>query len=138
MQIHAAHPVARTVACVLTALSAAAMLYIGLYQSGAVQHIWCPMLGKGCETVADARFARPFGIPDGYIGAALYALIFLLLFEVGEILWIWIVLLVLVGLATVANAVGVWDMARLGHFCFYCLFTTVASPVLFWMVWRLQ
>jgi hypothetical protein len=29
-------------------------------------------------------------------------------------------------------------MSRLGEFCFYCMFTTVASPVLFWAVWRLH
>jgi uncharacterized membrane protein len=87
------------------------MLYVGLYQSRAVQHLWCPIFGKGCEVVADAPFARPFGIPDGYIAAVL---------------------------ATLANALGVRDMARLGDFCFYCVFTTAASPVLLWAIWRLR
>jgi len=36
---------------------------------GAVDHMKCPLLGHGCEAVADAPFARPFGIPDGFIGA---------------------------------------------------------------------
>jgi uncharacterized membrane protein len=53
-------------------------------------------------------------------------------------LWTWVLLLVLAGLATLANLLGVRDMAKLGHFCFYCIFTTVASPFLFWTVWRLR
>jgi hypothetical protein len=28
---------------------------------------------------------------------------------------------------------GVFDMARLGSYCFYCLLTTVLSPLLLWM-----
>jgi hypothetical protein len=30
----------------------------------------CPVLKHGCEAVADAPFALPFGIPDGFIAAA--------------------------------------------------------------------
>jgi uncharacterized membrane protein len=126
------------VAYVLAALSAAAMLYVGLYQSRAVQHLWCPIFGKGCEAVANAPFARPFGIPDGYVATVLYGLILVLLLGPVERLWIWVPLLILAGLATLANALGVWDMARLGSFCFYCMLTTVASPVLLWAVWRLH
>ncbi len=138
MQAYIAHSGTRTLAYVLAAASAAVMLYVGLYQSRAVQHLWCPFFGKGCEVVADAPFARPFGIPDGYIAAVLYGIIFVLLLAPVERLWVWIPLLVLVGLATVANAFGVRDMAHLGHFCFYCMVTTFASPVLFWAVWRLR
>ncbi len=114
------------------------MLYVGLYQSRAVQHLWCPVFGKGCEAVADAPFARPFGVPDGYIAAVLYGVILILLLGPVEKLWIWIPLLFLVGLATLANGLGVRDMAQLGHFCFYCVFATAASPVLFWAVWHLR
>ena len=71
--------VPRALAVLLSAVSAAAMLYVGLYQSRVVERLWCPVLGHGCEAVADASFARPFGIPDGYIGAVLYALIVVLL-----------------------------------------------------------
>ena len=49
------------------------MLYVGLYQSRFVGHLICPVFAEGCEGVAAAPFARPFGIPDGYIGAVLYA-----------------------------------------------------------------
>jgi uncharacterized membrane protein len=138
MQAQSLHSGARALAYLLSASSTAAMLYVGLYQSRAVQHLWCPVFGRGCEAVADAPFARPFGIPDGYIAAVLYGIILILLLGSVEKLWVWILLLVLVGLATFANALGVRDMVQLGHYCFYCVFTTVASPVLFWAVWRLR
>ena len=48
------------------------MLYVGLYQSRFVGRLLCPIFAEGCEGVADAPFARPFGIPDGYIGAVVY------------------------------------------------------------------
>lgn len=128
----------RSLAVALTASSAAAMLYVGLYQSRAVRHLWCPVFARGCEVVADAAFARPFGVPDGYIAAGLYAAILLLLLGPVQKLQIWTPLLILVVLATLANALGVRDMARLGHYCFYCLLTTVLSPVLLWMVWKLR
>lgn len=138
MQAPTVHSGTRVLACVLAASSAAAMLYVGLYQSRTVRHLWCPVFGKGCEVVADAPFARPFGIPDGYIAAILYGIILILLFGPVEKLWVWIPLLVLVGLATLANALGVRDMAQLGYFCFYCVFTTVVSPILLWAIWRLR
>jgi len=138
MQAHVVHSGTRALAFVLAASSALAMFYVGLYQSRAVQHLWCPVFGKGCQAVADAPFARPFGIPDGYIAAVLYGVVFLLLLGPVQKLWIGVPLLLLTGLATVANVLGVWDMARLGQFCFYCMLSTVASPVLFWAVWRLR
>src|SRR5215469_7886540 len=138
MQADLVHSGTRVLAYTLAALSAAAMLYVGLYQSRAVQHLWCPVFGRGCEAVADSPFARPFGIPDGYIAAVLYGLILVLLLGPVEGFWIWLPLLILATLATLASALGVWDMTRLGSFCFYCMFTTIASPVLLWAVWRLR
>ena len=106
-------------------------------QSRFVDRLICPIFKDGCEGVADAPFARPFGIPDGYIGAVLYALIAVLLMApTGR--WIWIALLVLSSVATLANIVGVRDMMNLGSFCFYCLLTTLLSPVLLWAVWELK
>jgi hypothetical protein len=35
--------------------------------------------------------------------------------------------------AGLANILGVYDMSRLGAFCFYCLLTTVLAPLLVWM-----
>lgn|SRR5579872_4403540 len=122
----------------LAAASLGAMLYVGLYQSRAIRHIWCPVFSKGCEAVADAAFAKPFGIPDGYIAAVLYAVIVLLLMAPTTRLWVWILLLVLAGLATLANFLGVRDMMNLGSFCFYCMLTTVLSPVLLWEIWQLR
>jgi len=128
----------RVLAIGLAAVSAAVMLYVGLYQSRAVKHLWCPIFNKGCETVADAPFARPFGIPDGYIAVGLYLVIILLLLGPTDKLWIWIPSLVLALLATVANTLGVYDMIKLGSFCFYCMLTTVVSPVLLWVIWQLK
>jgi len=126
----------RFIAFGISAVSAAAMLYVGLYQGRFVGRLICPIFADGCEGVADAPFARPFGVPDGYIGAVLYALIaVLLLATTGR--GIWFALLALSGLATVANIIGVRDMMNLGSFCFYCVTTTVLSPVLLWAVWEL-
>ena len=128
----------RILAVLLSAASAGAMLYVGLYQSRIVERLWCPLNGKGCEAVADAPFARPFGVPDGYIGAALYVMILtLLLLPTGQ-RWSWISLLALSVLAVAANIIGVYDMNRLGSFCTYCLLTTIASPLLLWALWRLR
>jgi len=121
----------------VAAISAAAMLYVGLYQSRFVGHLVCPIFADGCEGVADAPFARPFGIPDGYIAAVLYVLIAALLFApAGR--WVWFALLALSAFATLANIIGVRDMVKLGSFCFYCLTTTILSPVLLWAVWKLR
>ncbi len=134
---HEAHFVPRALAIILSAVSAAVMLYIGLYQSRVVERLWCPLLGKGCQAVADASFARPLSIPDGYIGATLYALILaLLLVQTGQRGAS--VALLLSVLAVVANVIGVYDMARLGAFCTYCVLTTAASPVLLWALWRVR
>ncbi|MCA6111093.1 hypothetical protein J6497_28340 [Bradyrhizobium sp. CNPSo 4026] len=65
------------------------MFYVGLYQSRLVGRLVCPFLGEQCEGVADAPFARPFGIPDGYIGAALYIMILSLLLA-QPARWVWI------------------------------------------------
>jgi uncharacterized membrane protein len=127
----------RLIAFGVAAASAAAMLYVGLYQSRFVGRLICPIFGDGCEGVADAPFARPFGIPDGYIAAVLYVLIAaLVLAPAGR--WVWLALLALSGLATLANIIGVRDMVNLGSFCFYCLATTILSPVLLWAVWQLR
>jgi len=125
----------RLIAIVVAAISAAAMLYVGLYQGGIIEHLVCPITGYGCRTVADAPFARPFGIPDGYIGAVLYGLIVLLLVFLPQGRFAWMVLLGLAGFATLANVIGVKDMMDLGAFCFWCLLTTILSPVLLGAIW---
>jgi uncharacterized membrane protein len=128
----------RLLAMGLAAVSTAAMFYVGLYQSRAVRHLWCPVFKKGCEAVADAAFAKPFGIPDGYIAVTLYLAMILLLLGPVEKLRVWIPLLILASLATPANFLGVRDMANLGSFCFYCILTNSLSPVLLWAIWRLR
>ena len=128
----------KRLALIISAASALAMLYVGLYQSRAVQHLWCPLFNKGCEAVADAPFARPFGIPDGYIAAGMYAMVLVLLLGPVEKRWIWIPLVILSVLAALANVLGVRDMMQLGSYCFYCVLTTIASPILIWAVWRIR
>jgi len=125
----------RLIAFAIAAISAAAMLYVGLYQSRFIGRLVCPIFADGCEGVADAPFARPFGIPDGYIGAVFYAVILVLLLAPAA-RWVWLSLLVLCTVATAANILGVRDMFYLGSFCFYCLTTTVLSPALLWAVWK--
>jgi uncharacterized membrane protein len=121
----------------LSAVSALAMLYVGAYQIRAIEHMSCPLLKHGCEAVADAPFARPFGIPDGFIAAVIYALLIALALLMPQItpLMTWLRYSVrgLAVFAVLANILGVFDMARLGAYCFYCLLTTVLSPLLLWM-----
>jgi uncharacterized membrane protein len=126
----------RCIAFAVAAASAAAMSYVGLYQSRLIGRLICPFLGEQCEAVADAPFARPFGIPDGYIGTVLYIVILGLLIA-PPARWIWIILLVLAAAATAANVLGIRDMMNFGGYCFYCLTTAALSPVLLWSVWKL-
>jgi uncharacterized membrane protein len=128
---------ARNILLVASTASAAAMLYVGAYQVRAVEHMSCPLLKHGCEAVADAPFARPFGVPDGLIAAGLYGLVILLVLAGSETPWIRYALRGLAVLAALANILGVYDMARFGAFCFYCLLTTVLSPVLVWAAFAL-
>jgi len=128
---------ARTILLAISVISAAAMLYVGLYQVRAVDHLKCPLLGNGCEAVADAPFARPFGIPDGFLGVGLYVLLIGAVVLDSQGAWMTYTTRGLAVLAGVANLLGVIDMARLDAFCFYCLLTTVLSPVLVWMAFLL-
>lgn len=128
---------ARNAVLVTSAVSALAMLYVGAYQIRAVEHLKCPLLKGGCEAVADAPFARPFGIPDGFIAVALYGLIILLAFLNPEWGWIRYSLRGVAVLAMMANLMGVVDMTRLGAYCFFCLLTTFLSPLLVWFAFVL-
>ncbi len=123
---------ARNVVMTISSVSALAMLYVGAYQVRAVEHLKCPLLKHGCEAVADAPFARPFGIPDGFIAATLYGLLILLALSTHETLWVRYSVRALAVLAVLANFIGVADMTRLGAFCFFCLLTTALSPFLAW------
>ena len=123
---------ARNVVLAISGGSALAMLYVGAYQIRAVEHLKCPLLKHGCEAVADAPFARPFGIPDGFIAAALYGLLILLALIGRETNWVQYSVRALALLAVVANVIGVADMTRLGAYCFFCLLTTAMSPFLAW------
>ena len=122
---------------VLSAVSAAAMFYVGAYQVRAIEHMSCPLLKGGCEAVADAPFARPGGIPDGFIAAGMYAVLIALSLAAPVPGWIRYSLPTLAMVAGVANVMGIADMAKLGAWCFYCLLTTILSPVLVWLAFLL-
>ena len=126
----------RNILLAISAVSAAAMLYVGAYQVRAVAHLRCPLFGHGCEAVADAPFARPFGIPDGFIGAGLYVLLIGVALLNPQGAWKYSIRGVAL-LAGVANILGVIDMARFGAYCFYCLLTTALTPFLVWMAFLL-
>jgi uncharacterized membrane protein len=124
---------ARSALLVMAAASAAATLYVGAYQIRAVRVLKCPLFRHGCEAVADAPSARPWGIPDGFLAAGLYAMLMVLAVVDRHTGWLHFVTRGLAILAMLANIVGVYDMYRLGSFCFYCVLTTVLSPFLVWM-----
>lgn len=121
----------------ISAVSALAMLYVGAYQIRAVDHLKCPLLKHGCEAVADAPFAHPFGIPDGLIAAGMYGALVLFAIIGPEASWIRYATRAIALIAVTANVLGVMDMARFGAYCFFCLLTTALSPLLAWaaFVW---
>lgn len=121
----------------LSGASALAMLYVGAYQVRAVEHLKCPLMGHGCEAVADASFARPWGIPDGFLAAGLYGLLIALALLGPQFTWVRYAARGVAIVAVLANVLGVIDMTRLGSFCFYCTVTTVLSPFLLWAAFLL-
>ena len=127
----------RVAGVVLAVASTAAMLYVGFYQSRVVERMWCPLLG-GCEAVANAPFARLFGVPDGYLGAGLFATIALLLAAAPGRPMVRATAVVGGAVAVYANVKGAYDMTNLGAHCTYCWATTLASPWLMWIIWRLR
>jgi uncharacterized membrane protein len=128
---------ARQAVAAISAVSGVATLYVGAYQVRAVTHLKCPLLKHGCEAVADAPFARPFGIPDGFIAAALYALLLILALLDFQGTPIRYVIRSAAVVAALANGLGVVDMTRLGSYCFYCLLTTALTPLLVWAVFAM-
>jgi uncharacterized membrane protein len=116
----------------ISAISALAMLYVGAYQIRAVEHLSCPIFKHSCEAVADAPFARPFGIPDGFLAAGMYAIVIVLALFPPEKSLLYAIRALAI-FAALANGLGVFDMKRLGAYCFYCLLTTILSPVLIWL-----
>lgn len=123
---------ARNAVLAISLVSALAMLYVGAYQVRVVEHLKCPLLKHGCEAVADAPFARPFGIPDGFIAASLYGLLILFALIGHDIHWVRYFVRGFALLAVAANVIGVADMNHLGAYCFFCLLTTALSPFLAW------
>jgi uncharacterized membrane protein len=126
--------VARAGFIAIAAASLAGMLYVGAYQIRLVEHLACPLVKRhSCEAVADAPFARPFGIPDGFIAAALYGVLIGLALLNSRFAPVHYGLRALAVVAAIVNFLGVHDMSRLGAWCFYCVSTTVLSIPLVWL-----
>jgi uncharacterized membrane protein len=109
--------------------SGLAMLYVGLFQVGWVYRLACPGFGSGCESVALAPFAWPFGLADGLLGAAICGILCALAMvprrEAG---------IALIGVAAawvIVNLVALADMQKLGAFCFWCTLSAALSVPLF-------
>ena len=128
---------ARHALIAISAVSGLAMVYVGAYQVRAVEHLSCSLLKHGCEAVADAPFARPFGIPDGFIAAGLYGLLIVLALFNPQTTWVRYGIRGAAVVAALANGLGVVDMTRLGAYCFYCLLTTGLTPLLAWAAFAL-
>jgi uncharacterized membrane protein len=116
---------ARVALVAVAAVSALAMLYVGLFQVGWVKHLACPGFGSGCESVALAPFAWPYGVADGLLGAAvcgvLCALAIVLRREAAA---------ALIGLSAVwviLNVLSLAEMQKLGAFCFWCTLAAALS-----------
>ena len=114
---------------ILAAVSAAAMLYVGLFQIGWVAHLACPGFGSGCESVALSAFAWPFGLADGLLGAALCGILAALALVPRReaaaagigLSAAWLML----------NLLGLSQMQKLGAFCFWCtLVAALSVPLL--------
>ena len=107
------------------------MLYIGLYQTRRIEHMWCPVFGNGCEVVADSAIAHPFGIPDGFLGIASYGVTLVLAVlacrskRAGKLLG---AKLLLDGGAATFNASR--QIVRFGKLCSWCTATAVATGVM--------
>ncbi len=109
----------------IAAVSALAMLYIGLFQIHWIRRLACPGFGSGCESVALARFANPLGFADGLLGAAWCGLLCALAQvprrEAGAfavaLSFMWLLL----------NVVGVVEMQTFGAFCVWRLVTAALS-----------
>lgn len=123
----------RLLIAVMSFAGMAAMAYVGAYQSRQIDHLECPAFGHGCEAVADAEFARPFGLPDD-LGAGLYALTLLSLAGTTRRFRTFTFALAIIVAAS--NALGIFDMARFGAWCFWCVATTVLAVPLVVVSWR--
>ena len=122
-------PIIRSALVTLAGISGLAMLYVGLFQIGWVPRLACPGFGSGCESVALAPFAWPFGVADGLLGAAFCGLLCALAMirrrEAAA---------ALIGLSAawvILNLLGLAEMQKLGAFCFWCTLAAALSiPVL--------
>lgn len=94
------------------AVSALAMLYVGVFQIHWLNGLVCPGFGSGCESVALAPFSFPFGLASGLLLAALGGLICALAQLPRREAAAGLLVLAFVNL--IASLVGVLQMQQLG------------------------
>lgn len=100
-------------------------LYMLAYKEGAIDSLWCPFFGEGCNIVGRSEHARHFGVPNAAAGAGAYAAMGALALwqgRKGGRMW---QTRALAGLAVGAAAAGAfltWEQAtRVRAWCFWCL-----------------
>jgi hypothetical protein len=112
------------------------MLYVGAYQVRAVEHLVCPIFGRGCDTVADAPFAHLGGVSNALILAGLYGSLILLAVLEPSAKWVRHSIQGIALLIAAANLFGMADMMHIGTYSFYFLLTTAISPALAVLTFR--
>ncbi|MBL8685120.1 MAG: hypothetical protein JNK05_38440 [Myxococcales bacterium] len=116
----------------LSAVCAAMMTYVGLYQARVLRALVCPGLGRRCEQVADLPSPYPFAAPDGFVAAGGYLVLFALAIRRrASARWKRATLVYAVAIATI-HVLGVIDQARAGTACFWCVLAALCGPALVW------
>ncbi len=114
------------VAC--AAVSALAMLYVGLFQISWLAWLACPGFGSGCASVALAPSSYPLGLAEGLLLAASGGLICALVQMKSKEAAAVVVVLAFVNL--IANFKGLLDMQKLGAYSLWGLLcAALALPV---------
>lgn len=108
-------------------MSLLALLYVGAYQTRHVTRLLCPVFRDGCAAVADSAFAHRFGVPDALLGAALYAVLLVLVILPSPGRAISIAAFALGLVLLVGNGACMLAMMQLGRFCFWRTFTAGLS-----------
>jgi hypothetical protein len=108
--------------------------YLGLYQVGALPHVWEPFFGNGSEYILkQSAIAREFPIPDALLGAVVYLVDAAADALGGRTRWRtlpWAVLLLgLVGsgLGVAGILLGIMQPVLFDHYCTLCLASAACS-----------
>jgi len=100
------------------------------YTGKAVKCLFFPK--KWCKKVQYSKYSKTLGIPNGYLGVALYSLIFIttLLF-MGEVIAFWpIATLLVIGFLFSVYFTAI-QLFALNAFCVYCIISAVNLTTMF-------